>query len=169
MLLGRFGETPLPYVVMQIIDLIETKESLEQLAHWHQAEWIHLNPGKTLEDRLEKMQEYLEGKDVPRTFVCKDGETVMGSAAIIESDMETHPELTPWMASVYVYEDFRKRGIGSELVKKIMDYAKSIGVQTLYLYTEHQEAMYSKLGWERMSEEEYLGQRVKVMKAELGN
>ena len=152
---------------MKIIDLIETKESLEQLAQWHQAEWEHLNPGKTLEDRLEKMQEYLGGKDVPRTFVCKDGETVLGSAAIIESDMETRPELTPWMASVYVYKDFRKRGIGSALVKKIMEYAKSIGVQTLYLYTENQEELYKKLGWERMSVDPYLDRQVVVMKAEL--
>jgi N-acetylglutamate synthase-like GNAT family acetyltransferase len=153
---------------MKIIDLIETKGCLEQLARWHQTEWEHLNPGKTLEDRLEKMQEYLEGKDVPRTFVCKDGDTVMGSAAIIESDMETRPELTPWMASVYVYKDFRKQGIGSALVKKIMEYAKSIGVQTLYLYTEDQEALYQKLGWERISVDLYMGLQVVVMKTELG-
>jgi N-acetylglutamate synthase-like GNAT family acetyltransferase len=149
---------------MKIIDLIETPDSLELLAQWHQAEWEHLNPGKTLEDRREKMQEYLEGKEVPRTFVCKDGETVMGSAAIIESDMETRPELSPWMASVYVHDDFRGKGIGSALVKRIMEYARSIGVETLYLYTEHQEAWYQKLGWEVFAREEYLNQMVTIMK-----
>jgi N-acetylglutamate synthase-like GNAT family acetyltransferase len=149
---------------MKIIDLIEAPECLELLAQWHQAEWEHLNPGKTLEDRLEKMQEYLEGKEVPRTFVCKDGETVMGSAAIIESDMETRPELSPWMASVYVHDDFRGKGIGSALVKRIMEYARSIGVETLYLYTEHQEAWYQKLGWEVFAREEYLNQMVTIMK-----
>ncbi len=152
---------------MQIVDLIETQASLEQLAAWHHAEWEHLNPGKTLEMRLEEMQEYLEGKPVPRTLVAKDGVQVMGSAAIIESDMETKPELSPWLASVFVEPSFRKRGIGSSLVKQVMNYAKEIGVKTLYLYTEHEASFYEKLGWQVIAKEDYRQQEVTVMKADL--
>ena len=68
------------------------------------------------------------------------------------------------MASVYVHENFRGKGIGSALVKRIMEYARSIGVETLYLYTEHQEAWYQKLGWEVFAREEYLNQMVTIMK-----
>lgn len=152
---------------MHILDLTDTQDSLKQLAKWHHAEWEHLNPGKTLEMRIEEMQEYLEGKPVPRTFVFKNGDQLMGSAAIIESDMNTRPELKPWLASVYVEKEFRKRGIGSKLVKQIMKYAREIGIETLYLYTEHEESLYEKLGWERISIDEYMERHVVVMKTNL--
>ena len=35
-------------------------------------------------------------------FVATCEQTVIGTASLIECDMETHPEWSPWLASVYV-------------------------------------------------------------------
>ena len=53
---------------MSILDLSEQPHYLSTLAAWHQQEWAHLNPGSSLENRIEKMQDYLEDGLVPRSL-----------------------------------------------------------------------------------------------------
>jgi GNAT superfamily N-acetyltransferase len=53
----------------------------------------------------------------------------MGSAAIIDSDMDTRPELTPWLASVFVAKEFRNQGVGSRLVEHVMEEVRKAGVK----------------------------------------
>ncbi|MBD9356322.1 GNAT family N-acetyltransferase [Methylomonas albis] len=146
-----------------IINLSQEPHKIPTLAQWHQAEWAGLNPGQTLEDRIERMQAYLSNKLIPSTFICKHEGTLAGSAAIIESDMDTHLELTPWLASVYVTPAFRRQGIGAKLVKHVMSQAETAGVAKLYLFTPDQADFYQKLGWTEMEEEDYRGHRVKIM------
>ncbi|MDX8129763.1 GNAT family N-acetyltransferase [Methylomonas sp. OY6] len=152
---------------MTIINLSQEPHQIPTLAQWHQAEWSNLNPGQTLEHRIQKMQAYLSNKLIPSTFIYKHEDQLAGSAAIIESDMDTRPELTPWLASVYVAPEFRRQGIGSELVKHVMLQAKAAGVATLYLFTPDQANFYAKLGWTAMAEEYYRDHCVTVMSVTL--
>ena len=152
---------------MNIIDLSQEPEHIPVLAQWHHEEWAHLNPGSTLEKRIAKMQGYLGTELVPSTFVYKLNGQLAGSAAIIHSDMDSRPELTPWLASVFVSPAFRRQGIGLELVRHVMAQAKQGGIATLYLFTPDQEAFYRKLGWTPIEKETYRGCVVTVMKADL--
>lgn len=91
----------------------------------------------------------------------------MGSAAITANDMETRPELTPWLASVFVAPEFRNRGVGSRLVMHVMQQAKDAGVDTLYLFTPDRVSFYEKLGWRTFNEEFYRGHLVTIMSIRL--
>lgn len=64
-----------------------------------------------------------------------------------EADPNPRPDLSPWLAALYVASEFRKRGIGAALVTAIEDHARGIGTQTLYLYTSGAEPFYAKVGW----------------------
>lgn len=64
-----------------------------------------------------------------------------------EADPNPRPDLTPWLAALYVAPEFRQRGIGAALIKAIEDHARAVGAQTLYLYTSEAEAFYARLGW----------------------
>ena len=150
-----------------IIDLSDEPEHITTLAEWHHAEWAHLNPGDSLEQRIERMKGYLANDLVPSTFVCKHQGQLAGSAAIIVSDMDTRPELTPWLASVFVAPPFRRLGIGSKLVRHVMSQAKQAGIANLYLFTPDQAAFYQRLGWTTMALDDYRGCRVTVMQASL--
>ena len=72
-------------------------------------------------------------------------------------------ELTPWLAGVYVGEAFRRRGIGAELVRRIMSEAEKLKVPLLYLYTVHSERFYAALGWTFLERTSYLEQDVVIM------
>jgi len=148
---------------MLILNLKDKPEHLLPLAQWHHAEWSYLNPLRSFDQRVQEMQEDLEGKAIPTTFVAEDNGELLGSACILADDMSSHPELTPWLASVYVNDIHRGKGIGSTLVKRVMQHAKDSGVKRLYLYTPDQEQMYARLGWQLFSREPYNGTPVTIM------
>lgn len=151
---------------MQILNLNEEPQHIPTLTIWHQQEWAHLNPGSGVEKRLEKMMAYLGAELVPSTFIAKQTE-LMGSAAIVAHDMDTRPELTPWLASVFVAPEYRNNGVGSRLVQHVMQQAEQAGIGTLYLFTPDRAGFYRRLGWQVLSEEEYRGYPVTVMQARL--
>jgi N-acetylglutamate synthase-like GNAT family acetyltransferase len=148
---------------MLILNLKDKPEHLLPLAQWHHAEWSYLNPLRSFDQRVQEMQEDLEGKVIPTTFVAEDAGELLGSACILADDMSSHPELTPWLASVYVNEIHRGKGIGSTLVKRVMQHAQENGVKRLYLYTPDQEQLYARLGWQLYSREPYNGTPVTIM------
>ncbi len=152
---------------MLIVDLKDAPRYLPTLAAWHHSEWAELNPGFSLEQRLDMMQAYLSDYPVPSTYVAVDTEP-MGSAAIIANDMDSHLEWTPWLASVFVAPAYRNRGIGRRLVSYAMDQAKQSGITELYLFTPDRQDFYRRLGWEVLATEHYRGHRVTVMHADLG-
>jgi N-acetylglutamate synthase-like GNAT family acetyltransferase len=148
---------------MQIFSLKDRPQHLLPLAAWHHAEWSYLNPNRSLEERIEEMREDLLGKIIPTTYVAESNGELLGSACILADDMSTHPELTPWLASVYVAAEQRGKGIGSMLVKRVMQHARDNGIRRLYLYTPDQAQLYARLGWKVFSEELYNGTPVTIM------
>jgi N-acetylglutamate synthase-like GNAT family acetyltransferase len=152
---------------MQIIDLKNDIDSLPILAKWHQDEWYFLEPTKTLQDRMVRIERCFSDTFVPSIYIAKENDTLLGSAAIIEHDMDTRLDLSPWLAGVYVSEDYRKKGIGSKLVQYVMERAKKNGFKTLYLYTLKHSDFYRKLGWTAMQETEYKECPVTIMSADL--
>ncbi len=139
-------------------------ELLRILATWHHEQWSYLNPARSFEKRLERMQRYLGDDFIPSTWVMIDNTGMpLGSAAIVAEDMDTHKHLGPWLASVYVAKQARRHGIGSQLVQQVMTAAQENAVEQLYLFTPDQSAFYERLGWEHLEHCDYRGHAVSVM------
>lgn len=152
---------------MNIVNLCQSPQHLETLANWHHQEWQAINPGRSLQDRIDDYQEYLNDSFVPSTFVAVENNRVLGSASIIECDMDSHPEFSPWMASVFVAPEHRKKGIGSCLIERLSTEAKLAGYKQLYLFTEDQQDWYQRLGWDMRFKEAYRGHKTFVMQKNL--
>lgn len=89
------------------------------------------------------------------------------SAAIVACDMESRPEWSPWLASVYVKPEFRRRGLGSALVTAVMNHAQQQGLSALYLFTPDQASFYEQLGWQFLEQTRYRDHAVTVMRMRL--
>ena len=152
--------------MIEILNLRACPEYLPVLAQWHHNEWQDLNPGQTLAQRIEKMQTYLNDDFIPSTFAAKD-KIVLGSASILANDMETQPQLSPWLASVFVTPEHRNRGVGRRLVLQVMAQAKNEGIKTLYLFTPDKTEFYKNLGWHTHSVVQYHGHEVSIMQTTL--
>lgn len=65
----------------------------------------------------------------------------------ISDDLESRPDIYPWLINVYVDKNYRGRGVFRTMMQTVRDNAKKIGLDELYLYTKH-IGLYEKFGWE---------------------
>jgi len=84
------------------------------------------------------------------TLVASLNTLPVGTATLLAHDVGTEqwPDLTPWLAAVYVVPEHRRRGIGASLVNAIVSEAAAAGMDVLYLLTTEREEFYTQLGWE---------------------
>ena len=152
--------------MFSIINLKEQSQHIDTIAQWHHKEWSHFNPQENIAQRIQRMQTYLNDKFVPTTFLAIDGE-LLGSAAIVDNDMTTRPELSPWLASVYVAAQHRNNGVGGKLVNHVVEQAKFKNINKLYLMTPDKKNFYQALGWKSIDEARYHGFNVTIMELSL--
>ena len=136
---------------------------LPELAKLQFDEWKHFSPGKTLEDRIVKLQDMAKSEDIPFMVVAVDDGQLIGSAALALEDMQMRKDLSPWLASVFVKPEFRKNGVATVLVRHIENKAMRLGIKKLFLYTEHARGLYLKLGWSDIEQCGYMGVNVAIM------
>lgn len=149
--------------LMKIEYLADHPEFLPMLAQWQHGEWGHLRPGDSVEARMARLQRHCERGGIPLTVVAHEEGELLGSASLVRNDMDTRPELTPWLAGVFVAPKHRRRGVGAELVRRVMDEAAAQKVAILYLYTVHSETFYASLGWSLQEHAAYREQNVAIM------
>jgi GNAT superfamily N-acetyltransferase len=100
-------------------------------------------------------------------FVLFAGGEPIGTAALIGSDLETRPDLTPWLAGLFVLPAFRGCGYATALVRRVENFAACAGVSVIWLYTSTAEALYARLGWQRVGLEDERGEPVVLMRRDL--
>jgi GNAT superfamily N-acetyltransferase len=149
--------------MIRITYLADAPHWVPTLARWFYAQWWDLHPGSTPERYLESVGRRLNVGAIPTAFVALAGQTLVGSASLVSQDLETHPHLSPWLASVYVHPDYRRQGIGSMLVQRVVAEARDLRVERLYLFTPDKGAFYARLGWRLIERPELNGQPVDLM------
>lgn len=154
--------------MFQIGYLADHLEFIPTLARWHFQQWGHYRAGDSVERRVVRLTEASNRQAVPTVIVAHEGGKVLGSAMLIACDMQTRPELTPWVAGVYVAVEERKRGIGTALVRRVIEEARALGFARIYLFTFDAESYYARMGWAVVERTEYVGAKVTVMRWEMG-
>lgn len=152
---------------MQVDSIMNHPDLVETVAWWQWGEWGHLDPTDSLTARIASLYYQTQHPGIPTTFIAMDGDEPLGSASLTAHDMETHPELTPWLASVYVTPAARARGVASALVRRVVQEAAAQGASRLYLFTENARGLYEKLGWQVIGTEQYEGLDVTIMAKDL--
>jgi len=148
---------------MQIVPLADREDLIQELAELHHAEWQHLSPSMTLAKRAEVLSKLAGRQGIPSIFIATNDSGLMGSAALVQKDMETRQDLSPWLAAVYVKEKFRGQGVASALIARCEQEAVQAGVDAWFLYTESATKLYEKLGWTLLERCDYKGEVVDVM------
>ncbi len=149
--------------MVSIAYLADYPQNLPTVANWVYTEWGHHNPAWTVQDYEAAFQKLLNRDTFPLTMIALWDGLPAGTASIFVQDMDIHPELSPWLAAVYVPADHRNKGIGSKLVGAIEKIAGSLRISRLYLWTPDKEHFYSQLGWAVIERPLYLRQKVVLM------
>lgn len=156
---GRSGQTR----PISIEYLADRPECIPTLAHWFYEEWSSVRPGDSVEGRIALLKDRCSKGRIPLTMVAVSEGELLGSASLIEHDMDNRLELYPWLAGVFVAPARRRQGIGATLVRRIVAEADALRIIKLYLYTFKSTAFYTDLGWVLLEPAVYRGKQVSIM------
>ena len=85
-----------------------------------------------------------------------DGEPI-GTCLLAESEIEPNHDVSPWLTSLFVVPEHRRKGAGAVLVRAIEDQARERGFSRLYLYTSDAVGFYERLGWQVLDRTSWKG------------
>jgi predicted N-acetyltransferase YhbS len=138
----------------------------EVIGRWHWDEWGAEDPGGSAELWAQALVAQAGRGQVPTFWVAFLDGSPIGSVALVENDMDTREDLTPWLGGLYVTPAFRGRGVGGQLIQTCQSAAAALGYRTLYLHTVVPD-FYARSGWAVVSKERYKGSGVVVMVRDL--
>jgi N-acetylglutamate synthase-like GNAT family acetyltransferase len=132
---------------LTISDLRQCPEFFDTVADRIWQAWWRAD-GHPLDYISGRLRENMNAAPIPFALVAHDGKSFLGTASAIVSDLPERPQLTPWVAAVWVEDHARRRGVGGALVNRATRDCFALGVTRAYLCTRTQRtAFYERLGW----------------------
>ena len=145
--------------------LANRPEFVEELAQLSWKEWqdVYQQRDQTLEHCLKNYRERMNTDRLPLTFVALHNGALAGMVSLKFHDMDTRPDLDPWLGGLLVLPEWRNRGIGTMLTHRATEEARRLNISRLYLWTSSAELLYHKLGWQVVERTNYFGKEAVVM------
>jgi N-acetylglutamate synthase-like GNAT family acetyltransferase len=131
---------------IEIVTLAERPDLAPIVAEWLWRNWDRRS-GYTYDQTLAYVTDSSAGQAIPQTFVLLVDEQPVGTSSFVAADMKERPDLTPWMASVYVAPEARHRGHVIPLIHAVEAAATAAGILTMWLHTDSAARIYAKAGW----------------------
>jgi GNAT superfamily N-acetyltransferase len=150
-----------------IVPLRGAPSALPHCAGWLNREWGQAQ-GHSLEVTTHWLREIVAPGSGEAAFVALDRHTPVGVCLLVDCDLETRRELTPWVSGFYVRPDHRRRSIGARLLAAVEGAARSSGASALYLYTHTAESLCLRCGWRVMERFPLDGEDFALMEKALG-
>lgn len=136
---------------VEISNLREAPQFCEDVAMRVWNAWWRQN-GTPLDEIRARVAENLLLQPIPLALVAHKSGSFIGTASVIHSDLEERPDLSPWVAAVWVDPPHRGAGIGSALVRAAASAGAKLTNGPVYLCAERRLApFYEGMGWERMA------------------
>jgi GNAT superfamily N-acetyltransferase len=129
------------------IEPLENHPELVPLcACWNFEEWGQA-VGRTLQETIDGFEPFLNPAGQQKAFIGFDNDLPAGLVLLIDNDLESHPHLKPWLASLFVVPEMRGKGIGTALIHAVENAARDQRHAALYLYTGKAN-YYRNLDWQ---------------------
>ena len=121
---------------------------MAKVAAWiHGAFWTRSRKG--VEFVADLLRQARDPDRIPLSLLAQvDGEPA-GTVNLIVCDSKTRPDLTPWLAALFVEPEYRGKGVGAALVRRLATEAARLGCTEMYLETDIPE-FYALLGATRV-------------------
>lgn len=134
----------------RIEQLAERPDWLPIVAGWIYNEWWTSVDGASVETLSDLLRAHLVLDQMPLTLIASVDSRPIGTATLMAHDVGTEqwPDLSPWLAALYVVPEYRRRGIGGALVNATESKATALGMRQLHLLTVGREKFYTHLGWQ---------------------
>ncbi|MDB5585100.1 MAG: N-acetyltransferase [Devosia sp.] len=110
--------------------------------------------GTALAELEERLSDVVAATDFPFTLVANADGRFAGTVTAIASDLEERPDLTPWIAALWVEPDDRGGGLARALVERAVQALFDQRHAQVYLYANApMRSFYLGLGWTLLEEQ----------------
>ena len=123
--------------------------------------------GHSYEATLSAVVGSVTARPMPRTFILLDAGEAVGTASLAATDLEARPDLSPWLAGVFVAPAKRRHGYVAHLIAAVESEARNLSFPTLWLYTRSAERVYAKVGWRTVENVLHTGNTYALMRRDL--
>jgi GNAT superfamily N-acetyltransferase len=148
--------------VFEIRDLIEYPQHVPAISRWMWETWDHRR-GWTLEQSIEESRSWCQRDAMPWGIVAAKGENVIGCMCLHPHDLSSRPDLGPWLIGQFVVPEFRGHNVARAMSTALEERAQRLGHKKIYMWTEHNPAVYRRLGWTETFKDKEFGMEVTVM------
>lgn len=128
-----------------VVNLADDLGYLDEVCMCMWTEWSQ-HYGAKLEDVVYRTSHCLHKDRIPQTHIVKDKDKLAGFVSLWNNDLPFRQDLTPWIATLFIKEEYRGMGLGTLLQKHCIQVVKDLGYKELYLITDH-ENYYERSGW----------------------
>lgn len=141
-LMGHGGDERL-----EIDTIAKRPDLLPVIANWLWHEWWK-TWGRTLEETQAIYAECRAEIGAPQTFILLANDIPIGTVTLARKDLDLKPDLTPWLAGVFVVPERRGRGYVRHLLEAFDEACRLASIKTVWLYTNTAEHVYLRAGWQ---------------------
>jgi predicted N-acetyltransferase YhbS len=110
-------------------------------------EWRHLYSAWDHAEALREFASQRADGTLPVSLVALEENELLGMVSLIFDDLPGYEHLNPWLASLLVLPEQRKKGAGSRLVREAERLLVLNRVPRAYLFTESAGSFFENLGW----------------------
>jgi predicted N-acetyltransferase YhbS len=133
--------------MIKVAFLADYSEVVPILAHWFRAQWPDYYAKRTPATIAQGFQTNANRHALPVRLVAFVDEELAGTIVLRERAIKTLPDYTPALGGLLVAQPYRRRGVGSELIRAGTNVARAQGYKTLYATTSAAGSLLENLGW----------------------
>jgi predicted N-acetyltransferase YhbS len=130
-----------------ILTLAEAPGAIPALAALMEAEWPDWYGPGGRGAALADLRGRTRTEGLPLGFVAREGQTVLGGAALAATSYGAEPGETPWIVGLLVAPEARGRGTGSALVAACEARARAAGASAIFATTGTARGLLQRRGW----------------------
>ena len=132
---------------LELATIVARPDLLPVVAGWLWHEWWK-TWGRSLDETQAIYAECVAPTGAPQTFVLLADGAPIGTVTLARKDLDVRPNLTPWLAGVFVIPERRGRGHVHALLAAFDQACRSAAIPTAWLYTNTAERVYERAGWQ---------------------
>lgn len=122
------------------------KINLDKCVSW-MYNWWGKEEGWSKEKITTYMKASFNDKILPQTIVVfNEKKEEIGMCQVTLHDLECRPDIYPYIANLFIDENYRGKGLVKKLLDAAIQVAKANNLSHLYIYTSH-IGLYEKYGW----------------------
>ena len=131
---------------LEIATVAKRPDLLPVIADWLWQEWWKTR-GRSRDETHALYAECTATRGPPQTLILLADDVPIGTATLARNDLDVRPNLTPWLAGVFMIPERRGRGYVYHLLAAFDEACRAASIKTAWLYTNTAERVYLRAGW----------------------